>query len=67
MQNYVLLQCIKIALENVYFVSRTLGARIAQMTEPRRPLKPIRKERKKIGGQVSALFIYELIFTGLWR
>jgi len=29
----------------------SLGARIGQIMEPRRPLKPIRKERKKIVGQ----------------
>ncbi|XP_066919925.1 coiled-coil and C2 domain-containing protein 2A-like [Clytia hemisphaerica] len=29
----------------------TLGARLVQIFEPRRPLKPVRKERKKIHGQ----------------
>ncbi|XP_065666713.1 coiled-coil and C2 domain-containing protein 2A isoform X3 [Hydra vulgaris] len=33
----------------------SLGARIKKMTETRRPLLPVRKERKKIGGQNLAI------------
>jgi hypothetical protein len=37
----------------VLLVYSSLGFRIAQLLAPRRPLKPVRRERKTIGAQVS--------------
>lgn len=48
-----------------YFNSRSfssLGFRIAQLLAPRRPLKPVRRERKTIGAQVWN-FGHEVIYT----
>lgn len=35
------------------FVFSSLGFRIAQLLAPRRPLRPVRRERKTVGAQVS--------------
>ena len=36
------------------FVFSSLGFRIAQLLAPRRPLRPVRRERKTVGAQVSS-------------
>ena len=38
-------------------LGRTLGARLGQVFAKRHPLKPERKERKRIAGQVFTLFL----------
>ena len=50
--------CYEIVLEvfkQLFFSLRSLGVRVSQIMEPKRPLRPTRKERKKIGGQVDIL------------
>jgi hypothetical protein len=49
------------------FLFSSLGFRIAQLLAPRRPLKPVRRERKTIGAQVRFIWYAVLVILFLSR